>query len=98
MATATYEKPGANHASVSALKGYKESFVFQIITRKNSTVVKYARDVLCYALTPAILAARKGNQMRYNMLLNDHKLLSFFFFKWGNNLNTICFGIEKALT
>lgn len=37
---ATYERPGANYAGVRALKGYKEAFVFQIITRQNSAAVR----------------------------------------------------------
>lgn len=78
--TATYEKPGAYYASVSALKGYKESFVFQIITRKNSPEVKYARAILCCALSLLILAARKENQKGAILALPN---ISKLFFETG---------------
>lgn len=69
----TYEKPGANIVSVSALKGYKESFVCEIIMGKNSTAVKYARDDSHYLLILVILAATKGDQRGRNTLLKGHK-------------------------
>lgn len=76
--TATYEKPGANYASVRALKGYKESFVFEIITRENSTLVKYASHRLCYALTLVLPAGRKEKQK--GVILFAQCSQSFFFF------------------
>lgn len=55
------------------------SLLFQIIMKKNSTVVKPAWDVLCSALALVILAVRKTKK-RCKTLPDTHKL---FFFLMG---------------